>query len=116
MTTQYMNKRGVRCIGAIDGTHIKILAPLHNKSDYWNRKDAYTINEMAVCDVNHRFFYYKHIVKLKIINTLLHYYIDSLILVDMERYAMQLLRNSSLYNNIEDNIVNLEAFSICLSL
>ena len=32
-----------QCAGAIDGTHIKIIAPKDNPLDYWNRKQYHSI-------------------------------------------------------------------------
>ena len=39
-----------RCIGAIDGTHIKTKETNEHYSDYINRKGCYSINVQAVCD------------------------------------------------------------------
>lgn len=36
--------------GAIDGTHIKIIAPVENENIYVNRKNEHTINVQVVCD------------------------------------------------------------------
>ena len=52
----FANIRFPNCVGAIDGTHIPILAPLINKSDFYNRKGFYSINViMAVCDGKKRY-------------------------------------------------------------
>ena len=52
----FANRRFPNCVGAIDGTHIPILAPLINKSDFYNRKGFYSINViMAVCDGKKRY-------------------------------------------------------------
>jgi hypothetical protein len=37
-------------IGAIDGTHIPIIAPSENSSDFYNRKGYYSIIMQAVAD------------------------------------------------------------------
>ena len=34
----FANRSFPNCVGAIDGTYIPILAPLINKSDFYNRK------------------------------------------------------------------------------
>ena len=39
-----------QCIGAIDGTHIEILAPENCTKDYYNRKGYYSILMQAVAD------------------------------------------------------------------
>ena len=38
------------CGGAIDGTHIPIIAPQHHHTDYYNRKGYYSIVAQVVCD------------------------------------------------------------------
>ncbi|XP_066590552.1 putative nuclease HARBI1 [Prorops nasuta] len=42
-------------IGAIDGTHIKIVAPKQNAEAYINRKGDYSIQLQVVCDKNLKF-------------------------------------------------------------
>ena len=37
-------------VGAIDGTHVEIKAPLINPGDYFNRKQKYSIMTQAVAD------------------------------------------------------------------
>ena len=44
-------------IGAIDGTHIPIIAPRDRPSDYFNRKQRYSLNVQAVSDSYLRFEY-----------------------------------------------------------
>lgn len=39
-----------QCLGAIDGTHIPIKAPLEHHTDYFNRKCFHSIILQAVCD------------------------------------------------------------------
>ena len=45
-----------QCGGAIDGTHIGILAPPNNSSDYYNRKGFYSIILRGVIDHRLRFW------------------------------------------------------------
>jgi hypothetical protein len=40
------------CIGAIDGTHIKIHVPVDKQKPFFNRKGHTSTNVMAVCDFN----------------------------------------------------------------
>ncbi|KAL0548927.1 hypothetical protein IC582_013404 [Cucumis melo] len=42
----------IDCIGAIDGTHIKVVAPKGRHISYIGRKSITTQNIMAVCDFN----------------------------------------------------------------
>lgn len=44
-----------QCIGAIDGSHIPVRAPLLNHTDYYNRKGWYSILVQAVVD--HRYLF-----------------------------------------------------------
>ena len=44
-----------QCTGAIDGTHIKIIAPKDNPLDYWNRKQYHSIVMQALVDHQYRF-------------------------------------------------------------
>ena len=39
-------------IGCVDGTHVRIQAPIANANDFVNRKGFHSINVQAVC--NHR--------------------------------------------------------------
>uniref|UniRef100_A0A672HMP7 Protein ANTAGONIST OF LIKE HETEROCHROMATIN PROTEIN 1-like n=2 Tax=Salarias fasciatus TaxID=181472 RepID=A0A672HMP7_SALFA len=45
-----------QCAGAVDGTHIPILAPSHNPADYYNRKGFYSIILQGVVDHNMKFW------------------------------------------------------------
>lgn len=40
------------CIGAIDGTHVKLIVPVEHQIPYTSRKGYTTTNVMAVCDFN----------------------------------------------------------------
>ncbi|XP_045179625.2 uncharacterized protein LOC123539178 [Mercenaria mercenaria] len=44
-----------QCIGAIDGTHIPIIAPIENHADYFNRKGFHSIILQAVVDHAYQF-------------------------------------------------------------
>ena len=44
-----------QCVGAIDGTHIPILAPSKNPIDYFNHKGYHSIVMQALVDHNYRF-------------------------------------------------------------
>lgn len=43
------------CFGAMDGTHIPILAPPHYPDDYYNYKSFHSIVALAVVDHKYRF-------------------------------------------------------------
>ena len=45
------------CIGAIDGTHIKVEVNHEAKVDFYNRKGETTINVCAIVDMDGRFTY-----------------------------------------------------------
>ncbi|KAF7642334.1 hypothetical protein LDENG_00259930 [Lucifuga dentata] len=45
-----------QCAGAVDGTHICILAPPHNPADYYNRKGFYSVILQGVVDHNMKFW------------------------------------------------------------
>ncbi|KAL6870782.1 hypothetical protein ACP4OV_014630 [Aristida adscensionis] len=45
------------CIGAIDGTHIKVRVRRGNRDDYMNRKRFTSVNVLAVVDMDQRFTY-----------------------------------------------------------
>ena len=44
-----------QCFGAIDGTHIPIIAPRDNPLDYYNRKGAHSIVLQALVDYEYKF-------------------------------------------------------------
>ena len=44
-------------LGAIDGTHIEILAPSDSKVDYFNRKQKFTVNTQVVIGANLEFLH-----------------------------------------------------------
>ena len=43
-----------QCAGAVDGSHIPIIAPSENRNDYYNRKGWYSVILQAVCDHRYR--------------------------------------------------------------
>jgi len=45
------------CIGALDGTHVKVTVNKQAKTDYINRKGDVTINVCAIIDMDGRFTY-----------------------------------------------------------
>ena len=44
-----------QCFGAIDGTHIPIIAPQHYHSDYFNRKGWHSVVMQGIVDHAYRF-------------------------------------------------------------
>ena len=52
----FYNRYGFpQCIGAIDGTHIKIKRPVDNPTDYVNRKGNFTLNCQGTVGYNYCF-------------------------------------------------------------
>lgn len=43
------------CVGAIDGSHIKVIRPNECATDYYNRKGYYSILVQSICDGNGKF-------------------------------------------------------------
>ena len=46
-----------QCIGAADGTHIKIKRPVDNPTDYVNRKGNFTLNCQGTVGCNYYFMF-----------------------------------------------------------
>ncbi|XP_072039667.1 uncharacterized protein [Amphiura filiformis] len=51
----FENRGFPHCVGAIDGTHIPIIAPTKDPADFYNRKGWHSIIVQAVCDHEFRF-------------------------------------------------------------
>ena len=47
-----------QCVGAIDGSHIEIIAPKDNPRDYFNRKGYHSLILQAVVDHKCRYVYH----------------------------------------------------------
>ncbi|EYB87285.1 hypothetical protein Y032_0265g636 [Ancylostoma ceylanicum] len=59
MQTRVFQKFGLPAVvGAIDGTHVKILAPSEREWQYVNRKDYHSINVGAIVDDEYRFLWF----------------------------------------------------------
>ena len=56
LTENFLNGHGFpQCLGAIDGTHMRIKQPRENYTDYINRKDFLSIKVQALCDYRYCF-------------------------------------------------------------
>ena len=44
-----------QCVGAIDGSHIPIIAPKENATDYFNRKKFHSVVLQALVDCEYKF-------------------------------------------------------------
>ena len=56
VVSEFKRKWGIPlCIGAIDGCHIPISAPIDNHTDYYNRKGWYSMILQGVVDANYCF-------------------------------------------------------------
>ncbi|XP_052871371.1 uncharacterized protein LOC128276954, partial [Anopheles cruzii] len=45
------------CLGALDGKHVKILAPIHSGSEYYNYKKCFSIVMMVIADAHFNIIY-----------------------------------------------------------
>ena len=51
----FHGKQISNCVGAIDGSHIRILRPTECSTDFYNRKAYYSILLQGICDGNGKF-------------------------------------------------------------
>lgn len=76
------------CMGAVDGKHIRLVKPQGSATLYFNYKNYFSINLMAVADANYRFIY-----------------------VDVGSYGKDadstIFENCSLWQAIENNTLNI---------
>lgn len=57
MTRIYFHPISYGCLGALDGTYIKVQVPLEDRPRYRNRKGDISVNVLGVCDENMKFVY-----------------------------------------------------------
>ncbi|CAJ0590898.1 unnamed protein product [Cylicocyclus nassatus] len=58
MQTRFFELCGIpHIIGALDGSHVRIIAPSISEDSYVNRKDYHSINMAAVCNLDQRFLW-----------------------------------------------------------
>lgn len=51
----WKNSNFPNCIGAVDGKHIRVMKPLHSGTMYYNFKNYFSIQLLAICDANYCF-------------------------------------------------------------
>lgn len=57
---RFYDKSGIRCMGALDGTHINLCQrPKTDGQDYFTRKKVYSINCQLICDDRKRILWYQ---------------------------------------------------------
>ena len=83
----FSNKWGFpQCVGAIDGSHIPIIAPKDNATDYFNRKKFHSIVLQALVNYEYKFM-------------------DIYVGWSGSVHDARVLSNSSLFNKCEDGIL-----------